>query len=519
MRWFNRSSYRKDSFTLVINEYTRDNYHPDPNLLYQACQVYLSDKLRSKATRLKGYRTKTDQNNVSYSLSQGERFIETLEDGIELTWMFCCKNNKGKDVDHGISGSLSSRYFELTFDFANKTEVLDGYIPLVLLKYYDRVIEMKKDIFLYTVQFDTWKSVKFNHPFTFDKLALDPELKQSIIDDLDMFIRRKEFYNKVGKAWKRGYLLYGPPGTGKSSLVAAMANYLRFSIYDLQLGAVTSDAVLRRLMHSTTNKSIIVIEDVDCTIGLSRAPPKTEDYNDGCGYDPFDEQSSEEDQVEEEGDDDYRLNFGDEEFYQGRENKGNQMGNIKSNWKVSEYKGNRKGNSNVSEYKGNQKGNVDSDSKLSLSGLLNFIDGLWSSCGDERIIILTTNHKDRLDPAMLRPGRMDMHINMTYLTKKGFRVLAKNYLGVSGEHPLFEEIDTLLEIANVTPAQVAEELIRTEDADVAFSRVVDMLKKKCKENRKIKEGDKKRTIDSIEGKKEENGVVSRKKMRTDRQKE
>ncbi|KAK9670179.1 hypothetical protein RND81_13G183500 [Saponaria officinalis] len=84
--------------------------------------------------------------------------------------------------------------------------------------------------------------------------------------------------------------------------------------------------------------------------------------------------------------------------------------------------------------------------QLSLSGLLNFIDGLWSSCGDERIIMLTTNHKDRLDPAMLRPGRMDMHIHMTYLTKKGFRVLAKNYLGVSGELPLFEEIDTLLEI-------------------------------------------------------------------------
>ncbi|KAM0970368.1 hypothetical protein COP2_018833 [Malus domestica] len=37
-------------------------------------------------------------------------------------------------------------------------------------------------------------------------------------------------------------------------------------------------------------------------------------------------------------------------------------------------------------------------------GLLNFIDGLWSSFGDERIIVFTTNKKDRLDPALLRPG-------------------------------------------------------------------------------------------------------------------
>ncbi|KAF2605344.1 hypothetical protein F2Q70_00027656 [Brassica cretica] len=47
---------------------------------------------------------------------------------------------------------------------------------------------------------------------------------------------------------------------------------------------------------------------------------------------------------------------------------------------------------------------------ISLSGLLNFVDGLWSFCGEEKIIISTTNHKEKLDPALLRPGRMDVHI-------------------------------------------------------------------------------------------------------------
>ncbi|KAJ6367141.1 hypothetical protein OIU77_003506 [Salix suchowensis] len=56
-----------------------------------------------------------------------------------------------------------------------------------------------------------------------------------------------------------------------------------------------------------------------------------------------------------------------------------------------------------------------------LSGLLNFIDGLWSSCGDERIIVFTTGHKENPDPALLRPGRMDMHIHMSYCTpREGF---------------------------------------------------------------------------------------------------
>ncbi|CAO2146846.1 unnamed protein product [Urochloa humidicola] len=71
-----------------------------------------------------------------------------------------------------------------------------------------------------------WKHVAFEHPSTFETLAMDPSKKREIMDDLDAFRNGKEYYARVGKAWKRGYLLYGPPGTGKSSMIAAMANYL-----------------------------------------------------------------------------------------------------------------------------------------------------------------------------------------------------------------------------------------------------------------------------------------------------
>jgi DNA polymerase III delta prime subunit len=43
--------------------------------------------------------------------------------------------------------------------------------------------------------------------------------------------------------------------------------------------------------------------------------------------------------------------------------------------------------------------------KATLSGLLNAIDGLVSQEG--RIVIMTTNYPERLDPAILRPGRVD----------------------------------------------------------------------------------------------------------------
>lgn len=113
-----------------------------------------------------------------------------------------------------------------------------------------------------------WESIKLEHPSTFETVTLDPELKTMIVDDLNRFIRRKELYKKVGLSWKRGYLLYGPPGTGKSSLVAAMANYLKFDIYDLQLENIKSDSDLRRLLLDIGNRSILVIEDIDCTVNL-----------------------------------------------------------------------------------------------------------------------------------------------------------------------------------------------------------------------------------------------------------
>lgn len=108
--------------------------------------------------------------------------------------------------------------------------------------------------------------MNLSHPATFDTLAMDLAMKKTMMEDLDLFVKRREFYREVGKAWKRGYLLYGPPGTGKSSLIAAMANYLKFDVYDLEMSSVTSNFELRRLLVSTANRCILVVEDIDCSL-------------------------------------------------------------------------------------------------------------------------------------------------------------------------------------------------------------------------------------------------------------
>ena len=88
------------------------------------------------------------------------------------------------------------------------------------------------------------------------------------MDDLERFLKRKDYYRRVGKAWKRGYLLFGPPGTRKSSLIAAMANYLHFDVYDLELSSVEGNKHLRKVLIATENKSILVVGDIDCCTEL-----------------------------------------------------------------------------------------------------------------------------------------------------------------------------------------------------------------------------------------------------------
>ncbi|CAF0924780.1 unnamed protein product [Brachionus calyciflorus] len=64
-------------------------------------------------------------------------------------------------------------------------------------------------------------------------------------------------------------------------------------------------------------------------------------------------------------------------------------------------------------------------SPLTLSGLLNALDGVASSEG--RIVIMTTNYVDRLDPALIRPGRVDVKQFIGYATRSQIERMFNNF--------------------------------------------------------------------------------------------
>ncbi|KAK4105624.1 hypothetical protein N658DRAFT_513025 [Parathielavia hyrcaniae] len=83
---------------------------------------------------------------------------------------------------------------------------------------------------------------------------------------------------------------------------------------------------------------------------------------------------------------------------------------------------------------------------VTASGLLNALDGL--AAGEDRIAFLTTNHIDKLDPALIRPGRVDMMVRIGDATRYQAAQMWDRYYGDidqdhSGRERFLERLDEL----------------------------------------------------------------------------
>ncbi|KAI5013187.1 hypothetical protein ZWY2020_028141 [Hordeum vulgare] len=193
------------------------------NSLYDDVSEYLATRIDPQSMRrlcLSG----TGARKVM-SMDSGDSMTDVFE-GVQFTW-----------TSVSGEGHRGPESLELTFDAQHTGMALGRYVPSITAAV-EQVRRRDRALKIFMNEGLSWSGISHDHPATFDTLAMDPLTKQAVIADLDRFLKRKEYYRRIGKAWKRGYLLYGPPGTGKSSLVAAVANYLRFNLYDLDLSEV-----------------------------------------------------------------------------------------------------------------------------------------------------------------------------------------------------------------------------------------------------------------------------------------
>jgi len=89
-----------------------------------------------------------------------------------------------------------------------------------------------------------------------------------------------------------------------------------------------------------------------------------------------------------------------------------------------------------------------------LAGLLNAIDGVASS--DGRLLVMTTNRPQKLDPALVRPGRIDLKVPFRLLVRKDVR---RMYLRFHpGEDANAEQFAKLVSVP-VAPAELQRRLM------------------------------------------------------------
>lgn len=70
------------------------------------------------------------------------------------------------------------------------------------------------------------------------------------------------------------------------------------------------------------------------------------------------------------------------------------------------------------------------DEPLTLGDILNVMDGLLELDGP--IIFITTNHPERLDKALLRPGRIDMRVHMGKATAQTLDTMLRSVFSLTG---------------------------------------------------------------------------------------
>lgn len=268
----------------------------------------------------------------------------------------------------------------------------------------------------------SWRWTDSRHKRPMSSIVLNPGVKEMLLDDARDFLRSEKWYADRGIPFRRGYLLHGVPGSGKSSLIHALAGQLQLDIYVISLSASwVSDNTLTTLMGRVPARCVLLLEDLDAAFVRST----TREEDDGKGDNGEDKGSK--------GGAGSTDSF--PSFTSGFSSSSGSSGGFSSAY------GHSSGRSKRGRY-GRSDGMSDVNT-LSLSGLLNALDGVAASEG--RLLFATTNHLERLDPALCRPGRMDVWVEFKNASRWQGEALFRNFFPSEEEEELVsdEELEGL----------------------------------------------------------------------------
>ena len=246
--------------------------------------------------------------------------------------------------------------------------------------------------------------------------------KDKIKDKLDFFSNNKDWYKAHGVPYTAGFLFHGEPGCGKTSTIKAIANYTKRHIVSVPLGEIKTMRELLNIFYGLKinqkeiplDKRLYVLEDLDAsslkTVVSNRKREPSEESSEADLHDTY-----------------------------GR---GDADSPVTSNMMYLLLKSQQNSN----------KGKSSDDtavSSLCLSDILELLDGVMEL--DGRMVIVTTNYPERLDDALIRPGRIDYKVRFRPMTDVDIVKMYKHFYNTDSI-PFTSGIPT----GKWTPAEVTQ---------------------------------------------------------------
>jgi mitochondrial chaperone BCS1 len=125
-----------------------------------------------------------------------------------------------------------------------------------------------------------------------------------------------------------------------------------------------------------------------------------------------------------------------------------------------------------------QKSAFEGLNRVTFSGLLNALDGVAST--EARIVFMTTNYLNRLDPALIRPGRVDVKEFVGYCTRYQLEKMFMRFYDVPGVETMATDFaDKVLKFNKpASPAQIQGFFMmhKTSSPDSLLENIEDIWK-------------------------------------------
>lgn len=325
-----------------------------------------------------------------FIVSQGYQFLIDKELNIYAITKI---NSEYEDIKNEDSSRTSAKIDKITiklFSYKSDINTLIKFIDDITDKYLMKIQTVRfNKKFIYTLsnvefedcKYECWSECLFESSKNFNNLFFNG--KCDIEKKIDFFVNNKQWYYEMGIPYTLGIGLHGPPGTGKTSLIKCIANKLNRHVVNLSLKLIKTKKQLDDFFfedrYNTANakesigfdKKIIVIEDIDC-IGNIVKDRNLVKQNTGVL--------------------DINKLFASSNININEALKANadQIDNITTDFKIV---------------------NNPTEVPITLDDILNLWDGLRETPG--RVLIITSNHYNKLDPALIRPGRIDITLEMS----------------------------------------------------------------------------------------------------------